>query len=408
MIRREQWSWALYDWANSAWATTVLVGLFPIFFNQYWATGVAPATRTFYLGAIGNSVPALIVVLLAPVLGVMADRRGLKKRFLAVTTLLGAGATAALFWVPAGAWGWALALFALSGVGFFCGLGFYDSLLLNVAAAPERDRVSAFGYGLGYLGGGLLFLVNVQMVLQPAWFGLESAAEATRWAFLSVAVWWLLFSLPLFWRVPERRESRGEALGWRGLLATLAKVRRNRPVLLFLLAYWLYIDAVGTVANMAVDFGLKLGFASDALIKALLIVQFVSFPAALAFGWLAGRIGARGGIYLAIAVYCGITVWALFMRTEAQFYQMAAAVGLVQGGIQALSRSYYAQLIPPEQAGEYYGFYNMLGKFAAILGPLVVGLTAALTGDARLSLFVLIFFFLGGALLLSRVPAPLR
>lgn len=404
--RKAQWSWAFYDWANSAWATTVLVGLFPIFFNQYWAADLPAERSTLYLGAIGNSLPAFLVMLLAPTLGLLADRRRLKKRMLAVMTLLGAGATAGLFWVPPGQWGLALTLFAMSGVGFFAGLGLYDSLLINVAAPVQRDRVSASGYAMGYLGGGLLFLLNVQMILHPQWFGLPDAATATRWAFLSVAVWWLLFALPLFRNVPEGQSAEAGAMGWRELGATYRRIRGNRPVLIFLLAYWLYIDAVGTVANMAVDFGLKLGFQSSSLIQALLIVQFVSFPAALAFGWLATRIGARRGIYLALAVYCAITIGALFMRTETHFFAMAVAVGLVQGGVQALSRSYYSRLIPAERAGEYYGFYNMLGKFAAILGPLVVGLTASLTGNPRLALFALIFFFIAGGLLLSRVREP--
>lgn len=405
--RRAQWAWAFYDWANSAWATTVLVGMFPIFFNQYWASALAPEQRTFYLGTVGNSLPALLVMLLAPTLGLLADRRGIRKHLLILTTLIGAGATAALFWVPQGQWLPALMLFALSGIGFFAGLGLYDSLLVQVAQHGQRHRVSAMGYALGYLGGGVLFLVNVLMVLHPAWFGLQDAAQATRWAFLSVAVWWLLFAVPLFLFVPESPPLADAEFGWQALRRLYAQIRDDRTVLLFLLAYWLYIDGVGTVANMAVDFGLKLGLPASALIQALLIVQFVSFPAALGFGWLAGRIGERRGILLALAVYCGIAVGALFMRSQLHFFAMAVAVGLVQGGVQALSRSYYAQLIPRAQAGEYYGFYNMVGKFAAILGPTVVGVTAQLTGNPRLAILSLLVFFTVGGWLLLRVPAPM-
>jgi UMF1 family MFS transporter len=346
-------------------------------------------------------------MLLAPTLGVIADRRGWKKRFLAIFTVLGVSATAALFFVGEGNWGLAIALFALAAVGFFGGLGFYDSLLVSVAPPQQRDRISALGYGLGYLGGGLLFLLNVAMVLKPALFGIDDKASAVKWAFVSVAVWWLLFALPLFRNVPEPTPSAaGAAMGWHELMATLKRILGMKPVLMFLLAYWLYIDAVGTVAQMAVDFGIKLGFASDALIKAILIVQFVSFPAALAFGWIGQRFGARRGIYLALAVYILLTGSAWFMQTETHFYALAAIVGLVQGGVQSLSRSYYSQLIPADAAGQFFGFYNMLGKFAAVLGPLVVGVTAAVTGNPRLALFMLIFFFVAGAFLLSRVRQP--
>lgn len=401
--RKQQWSWAFYDWANSAFATTVLVGLFPILFNKYYAAGVDPSTATFYLGAYGNSAPSFIVMLMAPWLGVIADRRGLKKVFLAIFTTLGCVATAGLMFVGEGQWGWAIALFALAAIGFFGGLSFNDALLMNVAKPAERDRVSALGYGLGYLGGGLLFVVNVTMVQKPEWFGLANAAEAGKWAFVSVAVWWALFSLPLFFKVPEPAPQSAGAMGWSALWATVKQIANHRPIYLFLFAYWLYIDAVGTVASMAVDFGIKLGFEPGALIKALLIVQFVSFPAAIAFGRIAERFGAKRGLYLGLSVYIVVTLWALAMKTEKDFYLMAVAVGLVQGGVQSLSRSYFASLIPAESAGQFFGFYNMLGKFAAVLGPLVVGTTAAITGNPNQAIFALVIFFVAGMILLSRV-----
>jgi len=407
--RKQQWSWAFYDWANSAFATTVLVGLFPILFNKYYATGVAPATATFYLGAFGNSLPSFIVMLMAPWLGVIADRKGLKKTFLALFTALGCTATAGLMFVGEGQWGWAIALFALGGIGFFGGLSFNDALLVNVAKPEERDRVSALGYGLGYLGGGLLFVLNVTMVQKPELFGLANAAEAGKWAFVSVAIWWALFSLPMFLNVKEPPAQSHGAMGWGALWATVKQIANHKPVWMFLLAYWLYIDAVGTVANMAVDFGIKLGFEPGALIKALLIVQFVSFPAAIVFGRIGEKFGAKRGLYVGISVYIAITIWALWMKTEQDFYLMAAAVGLVQGGVQSLSRSYFSQLIPKDASGQFFGFYNMLGKFAAVLGPLVVGITAATTGDSRYGIFALIVFFIAGMALLSRVrPEPAR
>ena len=405
--RQQQWAWAFNDWANSAFATTVLVGFFPIFFKQYWAKDVGATDATLYLG-LGNSAAALVVMLVSPWLGALADRLGAAKRFLAVFTVLGVLATFTLAFIGAGQWHLAILVFALASIGFFGSLTFNDALLLSVANADESDRVSSFGYGLGYLGGGLLFLVNVAMVLKPELFGLADKVAATRAAFISVALWWLLVSIPLFLRVPEQRSASPQAVGWREIATTVRQIARHRPVWMFLVAYFLYIDAVGTLAQMAVDFGLNLGFASDSLIKALLIVQFVSFPAAIGFGHLAGRIGTRRAIYLSLVVYIAVTIWGYFMQTEAQFYQMAAAIGLVQGGVQSLSRSFFSRLIPPAQAGQFFGFYNMLGKFAAVLGPSVVGIVAATTGNPRLSILALIAFFIIGIVVLARVPEPAR
>ena len=403
-ITRQQWAWSFYDWANSAFATTVIAGFFPIFFNRYWADGVAPQTQTLYLG-LTATLASLVVMVLAPWLGASADRRATRKRFLLAFTLVGVVATAALFLVARGEWLAAMLLSIVGRIGFFGGLSFYDSLLVSVARPQESDRVSALGYGLGYLGGGVLFALNVAMALKPAWFGLADATIATRLSFVLVAAWWLAFSLPLFRTVREQAPSGGPA-GWAGLRATLADVRRRPEVWMFLLAYWLYIDGVGTIIVMAVDFGQKLGFPPESLIVALLLVQFIGFPAAVAFGRLGERIGTRRAILAALWVYGAVTLWACFLENVQQFFLMAAAIALVQGGVQSLSRSYYSRLIPPDRAGEYFGFYNMLGKFAAVLGPLAVGVSAVLTGSARLSILSLLVFFIAGGWLLSRVREP--
>ncbi len=398
--RKAQWSWALYDWANSAFATTVMAGFFPLFFNQYWAVDVAPQTQTLYQG-ITTTLASLFVMLTAPWFGALADRRGTHLRWLAAFTTLGVVTTAALFLVGRGQWGWAMVLSVLGRIGFFGGLGFYDALLTRVAPADARDRISALGYALGYLGGGLLFAVNVMMALKPEWFGLPDAAWGTRVAFLSVALWWAVFSIPLFLTLPGDDPGGHPSTEWPGLRATLQVLRGMPAVWMFLLAYWLYIDGVDTIIVMAVDFGMKLGLPSDSLIKALLLVQFIGFPAAILFGRIGERIGTRNGLLIALAVYIGVTLWAYTLRTEAQFYAMAAAIGCVQGGIQSLSRAYYSRLIPARQAGIFFGIYNMLGKFAAVLGPLVVGVTAQLTGNPRLAILsLLVFFVVGGVLLL--------
>ncbi len=399
--RAAQWAWGLTAWANHAFITTVAVGLFPIFFDKYWASGLSGTTSTFYLG-LTNSSANFAVMLIAPWLGALADRRGQKKFWFGVFTVLGVIATARLALVAGGHWELALLAYGLGSLGFWGGSSFQDALITQVAEPRESNRVSAFGFALGYLGGGILFLVNVLMVTHPAWFRLSDAPAAMRAAFLGVAAWWLVFSLPLFRYVREAPPV-AERTSWHELVETMRRVLRDRPVLNFLLGYWLYIDGISTVQLMAADFGTKLGFPSDALITALLLVQFISFPCALLFGRLGDRIGTRRAIYLGLAVFVALTAYAYFMRSVTQFYVLAAVVGTVQGGVQALSRSYFMRLIPRERSGEYFGFYNMLAKFAAVLGPAAMGIVALTTGNQRLSILVLILFFVIGGWLLSRV-----
>jgi UMF1 family MFS transporter len=374
------WGWALYDWANSAFATTVMAGFFPIFFKQFWSAGADVNISTAQLG-FGNSISSLMVALMAPILGAIADKGSAKKKFLIFFAYLGALMTAALFLVKEGQWAWAIFVYAMGIIGFAGANVFYDSLLPGIVDEEKIDYVSGLGFSMGYLGGGLLFLINVLMTLMPQKFGLPDAAAAVRVSFLSVALWWGLFTLfTIFW-VPEDRgastDKSKESIviaGFRQIAGTFKKIRHLKVVFLFLLAYWFYIDGVDTIIRMAVDYGLSLGFESSDLIVALLIVQFVGFPAALAFGKLGERWGVRKSIYLAIAIYMGITVWGTMMTDKMEFYILAVVIGLVQGGIQALSRSYYSRLIPKNKAAEYYGFYNMLGKFAVILGPVLMGL----------------------------------
>lgn len=402
-----RWAWALYDWANSAFATTVIAGFFPVFFKTWWSAGQPAATSTFHLG-IGSSLASLVVLLVAPVFGAIAGSQHRKKSLLAQATGLGVLATAALFFVGRGDWLLALSLFVLASIAYNLAIVFYDSLLVDVAPQPARDRVSAQGYALGYLGGGVLLAINVWMTLSPATFGLPSQAAAIRWSFVTVALWWSVFTLPVLWRVREGggRATLGAAdairSGWMQMARTLGRLRGQRQILYFLIAYWLYIDGVHTIIRMAVDFGLSIGLDSTSLITALLLVQFVGFPAAIAFGHLGERWGAKKGIYLGLATYAGVTAWGYFLVSAWQFYVMAAIIGLVQGGVQALSRSYFASLIDDDKAGEYFGIYNMMGRFAAILGPFLVGMTAALTGSARLSILsVLILFGLGALVLFT-------
>jgi len=407
LARRPVVAWALYDWGNSAFATTVMAGFFPVFFKQYWSVGAEASISTFRLG-LANGIGSLLIALLAPLLGAMADRGGARLRMLAFFTLLGAAMTAALYWVQQGNWVAAALVYAAAGFGFSGGVTFNDALLVDVAQPDEYDLVSAYGYSLGYAGGGLMLMLNVAMVASPAAFGIADAAAAVRLAFPLVGAWWLLFSVPALLWVREQRPTRPLKLlaaaraGVVELRATIREVRRLRPLVWFLLAYWMYIDGVNTIIKMAVDFGLSLGFPQQSLIAALLITQFVALPAAMAFGWLGGRIGARNGIFIAIAVYALTTIAAYWMNSIAHFYLLAVIIGLVQGGIQSLSRSYFASLVPAGKQGEYFGFYNMMGKFAAVLGPLLVGATALFTGSTRIGILSIIVLFAGGAALLVR------
>ncbi|HSH40576.1 MAG TPA: MFS transporter [Arenicellales bacterium] len=405
---RKIWSWAFYDWANSAFATTVIAGFFPIFFKEYWSVGVPATESTFRLG-VANSLSSLLVLAMAPVLGAIADQGTYKKGLLLFFAAVGILFTASLATIDEGQWSLAAAAYVLAAIGFAGANVFYDALIVNVAPPARYEWASSLGFGLGYLGGGLLFAGCVLMTLQPEWFGLASVEQAVKLSFLVTALWWALFTIPLARNVNERSRRTdvgwAEAVpaGWLQLRSTLGRVRQYRQVVTFLVAYWLYIDALDTIVRMAVDYGLALGFDSRDLITALLIVQFVGFPAALAFGLLGQRIGPKRGILIGLGMYGAITLWAFFMDQTWEFYGMAIAIGLVQGGVQALSRSLYARLIPRRASAEFFGFYNLLGKFAAVLGPVLVGWTAVLTGSNRASILILLVLFAAGALLLTRV-----
>jgi UMF1 family MFS transporter len=406
--RKPVLSWALYDWANSAFATTVMAGFFPVFFQKFWSTGVASTVTTSRLG-YANAAAGLVIALLAPVLGAIGDRGGRRKQFLLAWTLLGVGATGALYFVAQGDWMPAAVLFVLGTMGFNGGVVFNDSLLLDVARPQELDRVSAFGYSLGYLGGGLLFLVNVLMVSKPALFGLADATEAVRVSFLTVAVWWLLFTIPLMRGVKEQQRgphlglAEATRVGFRELGATISHVRRYKTLVLFLVAYWFYIDGVNTIIKMAVNYGVSLGLDTNSLLTALLVTQFVGFPAALFFGYLGDRIGPKRGILIGLVVYAGITVYAYFLDSVAEFYALAVTVGLVQGGVQSLSRSLFGRLVPEGKNAEFFGFFNMMGKFATVLGPLLIAVVAGVTHDERASIISLVLLFVIGGGLLLRV-----
>ncbi|HEX3020756.1 MAG TPA: MFS transporter [Chitinispirillaceae bacterium] len=407
-------SWCFYDWANSAFALTVMAGFFPVFFKSYWCAGVEATVSTARLG-FGNAAAGLAVALLSPFLGALADSGRAKKKLMAFFILLGSIATGLLFYISQGDWFNALAVFALASVGFNCANLFYDSLIVDVAEKEKMDMVSSMGYSMGYLGCGLLFLFNVFMVQKPSLFGLDSAAAAVKTSFMIASIWWLLFSIPLFLFVHERVYSSIAGVfaifsdSIRRLRKTTIKIIKTRSLLLFFLAYWLYIDGVHTFVLMAVDFGMSIHLSASSLMVALLVVQFVAFPAALLFGLLARRFGAYAMIMAGVVIYILVSgIGSLILKTQIDYIILAGITGLAQGGIQALSRSYFGKIIPQQESAEYFGYYNVVSRFAVIFGPAVVGSVAFLTRKAglesvlasRIGMSSVSILFLAGAVLL--------
>ena len=411
-LSRKVKGWALYYWGNHAFTTAVVTVFFPIFFKDYWNHGVDPSVSTFRL-SLAVSGSSLIVALTAPILGAIADKGGHKKRFLIGSAFMGAVMVFALHFVGLGQWQWAMFFFMAANIGYWWGNVFGDSMLVSVAEPGKFDATSAIGYFSGYLGGGLFLVLGVLMSLKPQWFGLADAASAVKLILMLTAVWWLLFSIPLWFWVPEPTAAREGLVtsarqGFSQLAETFRHVRAYKTVFMFLIAYWVYIDGVNTVIQMAVDYGKAIGFGTSDLILAVLLVQFVGVPAALLFGRIGERIGPKRGIFIGLSVYVLVSVFAAFMTTAWEFYVLAAMIGLVQGGVQLLSRSYYARLVPAERAGEFFGFYNMLGEFAAIIGPVLIGTVSLLTGSPRASILSVILLFAVGAALLTQVKPAER
>lgn len=402
-------SWALYDWANSAFATTVMAAFFSIFFSSYWSLDQDSNVTTFWLG-LANSAESMIVALLAPALGAIADSGSCRKKFLVFFAFMGALLTGCLGLVSAGQWVSAMLIYILACTGFAGANIFYDALLPSVAG-KKVDFASALGYSLGYIGGGLLFLVNVLMYLFPSFFGLadDGGVSAVKASFVMVALWWIVFTIPLILFVREDKGHGGRGIlravkkGVSDVAITLKNLRRLRNTALFLVAFWCYIDGVDTIIRMAVDYGTSLGFPSESLIVALLITQFVAFPAALAYNAFGNRIGHKRAILVAVGAYAVISCIGCFMTQVWQFYVLACLIGLFQGGIQALSRSYFTRFVPSGQEAQFFGFYNMLGKFASIIGPLLVGLVTLITDSHRAGILSLVILFALGAVLLMKV-----
>ena len=406
--KKQIYSWAFYDWANSAYSTTVMAGFFPIFFEKFYSNPNDVIQSTYQLG-LANSISSIFIALVSPLLGAIADRGSAKKKLLMIFAFLGSLMTAALWLVEKGDWQLAVFFYIIATIGFMAGNIFYDSLLPSVAGREKVDYVSALGYSLGYLGGGLLFLINVLMYLYPQWFGIPDSSTAIRISFVTVAIWWAIFTVPIIIFMPEPKIKKNVSFydavngGFKQLKETFDNIREMKIIGTFLIAFWMYEDGVATIVRMAAKIASSLGFAASDIIIAILMVQFIGFPAALGYNWFAKKIGTKNAVLVAILGYVVITFLGYLMTDITHFYILAALIGLFQGGIQSLSRSLFTRLVPPNKEAEFFGFYNMLGKFAAVVGPILVGWITVLTGNPRAGILSIVVLFIFGGLLLSIV-----
>lgn len=413
--KRSIQAWAMYDWANSAFATTIMAAVLPVYYSTVAAAYLPKNVATAYWGYT-TSISALLAALLSPILGAVADFRGSKKKFLTAFMLLGVAGTALLYFVRTGDWLLASLFFLFGNIGFAGSLVYYDALLPHVARPDEIDQVSSRGFAMGYIGGGLLLAINLVMIMfVPSFFPPEQTGEITslmtRLSFVSVSVWWLVFSFPLLKYVsePQRRIEPGEenfhplqaSLG--RLARTFREIRRYRDLSLFLLTFWVYTNGIGTIIMMATIYGAEIGIGQTTLIGTLLMVQFLAAPFAMLFGWLAKRIGTKRSIYLSLIIYSIIAVAGYFMSKEWHFWALGAAVATVQGGSQALSRSLIGKMMPKSKSAEFYGFFSVFEKFSNVAGPFLFGVVSMLTGHSRLSIVSLIIFFTMGIILLTQV-----
>lgn len=398
----------MYDWANSAFATTIMAAVMPIYYGSVAAAGLADGRASSYWG-FTQTAAALIIAVLSPLLGAIADRSGGKKRFLRFFSYLGAAACIGMAFIGEGDWPAASLLVVIGMIGFGMGGTFYDALLNDVASEPMRERVSARGFAMGYLGGGVLLAVNLALILGWETFGFKDSAGASQVSFATVGVWWVLFSLPLFRHV---REAKGTASGsvaesvrdgLARLSQTFRSIRRYPELFKFMVAYWFFFDGINTIIVMATSYGTDIGLEQGALIGALLLTQFVGFPATWMFGRLADRIGGKKMLYGALSVYVLIVLLGYFMTSAIHFFALALLVGLVQGGAQSTSRAIYSRLIPAGRTAEFNGFLSFTSRFFSFGGPLVFGLVGLLTGSSRAAILAIALFFVVGIALLALV-----
>lgn len=400
----------MYDWANSAFATTMLAAVLPIFYYDVAGKNLNEDLAASYWGYT-QSIALILVAILAPLLGAIADLSGSKLRFLRAFATLGILASALFVFVGEGDYLLASFLMIIGMIGFSGGNTFYDSMLTNLVPPDQRDMVSSKGYTMGYVGGGILLAVNLLMIQKPGLFGLENGLQGTYAAFLSVAVWWYIFSRPIFGTVgpflpkPVVQHTVGEYVGAgaKRLLRTLRSIRHYPELLKYLIAFWLFSDGINTVIAMATIYGKTIGIETSHLIIALLITQFVGIPFTLLFGRIAVRMGSKNSLYITLSAYVGIVMLGYFMQNATHFYMLAVMVGMVQGGSQAVARSIFSKLVPQLQSAEFFGFLSVSSKFSSSFGPFVFAVVGQITGSARYGILALLLFFIGGILMLMTV-----
>ena len=404
----EQRAWAWYDWANSVYFTTVITAVFPSFYATYAAAGLEPAQATARFGLITTASVAVVAVI-SPILGALADYSGIKKKLLGLFMGIGVLACASMVFITEGNIALASLLFFIGNVGVSGSLVFYDSLLPHVAAPEETDRVSAAGYAMGYVSGGVLLLINLAWIMQPETFGFNSTVSAIRASFVAVAVWWAVFSLPLFRRVAEPAAADAGSgridigAAFSRLARTFREIRKYRHAFLMFIAMLLYQDGIQTIIRMAGVYGAEVGIEQTSQIAAFVMVQFVGIPFAFLFGALGSRIGTKRCIFIAIGVYALATVLAFFMTSVVHFFILAFMIATVQGGAQALSRALFSRLIPRDRTSEFFGFFAVAERFATVFGPAIFTISVMITGRSQSAILAILGLFVAGAAVLSRV-----
>lgn len=398
----------LYDFGNSAFATTIMAAVLPVYYSTVAASGIDENLATSYWG-YSQSISVLIVAILAPILGAISDFTAAKKKFLQFFAFMGIIASILLAFVGEGDYILASVLFIIGSIGFSGANVFYDGFLPEIAEKEEIDKVSSGGFAYGYIGGGVLLAINIMMILNPGWFGLPNTVVATQISFVSVGIWWFVFSIPLIKNIKEEKRTveKGNrsfvSIGFSRIGDTFREIKRYKQLMIFLFAFWLYNDGISTIIRMATIYGSSIGIGGNDLIVALLITQFVGIPFTFFFGWLASKITAKRALYITLFAYFGIVIIGYFMSTALHFYLLAICVGMVQGGAQALSRSIFGSMVPDDKRAEFFGFYGISSKFAAVIGPFVFALVGQLTGSSRLGIISLVFFFVAGIFILKFV-----
>ncbi|MCZ2259070.1 MFS transporter [Sporosarcina sp. G11-34] len=401
----------VYDWANSAYSIIITTAVFPIFYKSVaTSAGVDNADSTAYLG-YAVAAATFILAMIGPILGAIADYEGLKKKFFFFFFAVGSLSTLSLAFVPDGNWILLLIIYTVTAVGFHGANIFYDAFLVDVTRPGKMDQVSARGFGLGYIGSTIPFIISIAIILLSDTGVIPlSMTFSTKLAFIITAIWWIAFTVPMLKHVVQihsiPRESSIVAGSFRRLKATFKDIRKYKHVFLFLIAYFFYIDGVGTIISMSTAYGTDLGISATTLLIILFVTQVVAAPFAIIYGRLSQRFTGKKMLYVGICVYIIVCIYAFFMKTETDFWILAMLVATSQGGIQALSRSYFAKLVPKEKSNEFFGFYNIFGKFASVMGPLLVGVTAQVTGNTSYGVFSLVILFIIGIIVLKFVPEP--